>query len=719
MDVSKKKEETAAERSARLDGEERERLYQARYDAMGPLARADEAFSADDYRAAVDLYGSALVGCSEPTERRSVLKRRAYANLKLAERSKELEAPAAATAALVAKARADADAMIEDDANGADGYGLRASISAEDEDALEGAIRDYGRAAMLSTGEDRHDFEESKRAAEDARRSRDARRKTLRKAHEDLKAAADGKFRAKDYAGAVAAYGDALRRAAAPEDQATLRSNRCAASLKIGDNAAALADATAIVGLRPAWAKGHARLGASYRALGGNANAARARAAFAAGLALEPASDELYRGVEDALRVEVGSAASAQLKARGDAAFRDGDAGTAAAAYSLALATDRGNEKLWSNRSAAFAKLGHHKKAFGDARTCVGLQPKWVKGYRRCGDALLSMRNVEHAYWYYAKACALAPSDSGASQARLECLKKLVKEDGLQAVKRRALFKRDAKLKSNAVRIWACSDVHYDHAGAPEWAENLSDTAYQRDCLVLAGDIADTLYGVKLCLQAFRKKFRRVFYVPGNHDLWIRPGLNDDEVAKFPDSIAKFVAMHALCDEIGCEMTPAEVCAGVFVVPTYGWYSPTYDHHDPKPGSVRFDKYAKWPVDHNEAWKIFHAWNEPRIALLHKEPYAKPKSKKQRDLVTFGHFLPRKELPYPGQIHEFAKCAGLAELDTQIRALGAKLHVFGHTHMNTWHTLDGVGYVQNAIGYGCSNSTQFQLVYDGNRVTCH
>ena len=273
----------------------------------------------------------------------------------------------------------------------------------------------------------------------------------------------------------------------------------------------------------------------------------------------------------------------------------------------------------------------------------LALEPKWSKAYRRCADALVSKNNVErrrpgvrterttiapqveHAYWYYAMASSLDARDAGHQTATLDCLKRLVKEDGLQARKRDALFKRDAKLKPSAVRVWACSDVHYDHHGAPEWADALSDTMYQRDSLLLAGDIADTLYGVKLALQTFKRKFRRVFYVPGNHDLWIRPGLNDDEEKKFPDSIAKFLAMHQLCDEIGCEMTPAEVCQGVFVIPMYGWsaarrrkqrglprasparrYSPTYDHHDPKPGNVRFDKFAKWPVDYNEAWKIFH-----------------------------------------------------------------------------------------------------------------
>ena len=137
----------------------------------------------------------------------------------------------------------------------------------------------------------------------------------------------------------------------------------------------------------------------------------------------------------------------------------------------------------------------------------LALEPKWSKAYRRCADALVSKNNVarrrpgvrterttiapqvEHAYWYYAMASSLDARDAGHQTAKLDCLKRLVKEDGLQARKRDALFKRDAKLKPSAVRVWACSDVHYDHHGAPEWADALSDTMYQRDSLLLAGDI--------------------------------------------------------------------------------------------------------------------------------------------------------------------------------------------------------------------------------------
>ena len=60
------------------------------------------------------------------------------------------------------------------------------------------------------------------------------------------------------------------------------------------------------------------------------------------------------------------------MKKVGDDAFRSGDSGTAAACYSLALKRDGQNAKLWSNRSAAFAKLGDPGRAFDDARKVRG-----------------------------------------------------------------------------------------------------------------------------------------------------------------------------------------------------------------------------------------------------------------------------------------------------------------------------------------------------------
>ena len=53
---------------------------------------------------------------------------------------------------------------------------------------------------------------------------------------------------------------------------------------------------------------------------------------------------------------------------------------------------------------------------------------------------------------------------------------------------------------------------------------------------------------IKICLKEFKKRFRRVFFTPGNHDLWIRKDTSDAKI--YPDSIAKLAAMHNVCQEV-------------------------------------------------------------------------------------------------------------------------------------------------------------------------
>ena len=57
------------------------------------------------------------------------------------------------------------------------------------------------------------------------------------------------------------------------------------------------------------------------------------------------------------------------------------------------------------------------------------------------------------------------------------------------------------------------------------WAcrcEALSDSAYKDDVLILAGDISDDQAVLRSTFQLMVRKFKHVFFVPGNHDLWVR-----------------------------------------------------------------------------------------------------------------------------------------------------------------------------------------------------
>ncbi len=54
--------------------------------------------------------------------------------------------------------------------------------------------------------------------------------------------------------------------------------------------------------------------------------------------------------------------------------------------------------------------------------------------------------------------------------------------------------------------------------------QELSETEYSRDVIIIAGDISDSLDVVRATLTALTKRWAHVFFTVGNHDLWVRRG---------------------------------------------------------------------------------------------------------------------------------------------------------------------------------------------------
>ncbi|KNC51561.1 uncharacterized protein AMSG_07461 [Thecamonas trahens ATCC 50062] len=78
--------------------------------------------------------------------------------------------------------------------------------------------------------------------------------------------------------------------------------------------------------------------------------------------------------------------------------FQIGDYESAVGHYTRGIAADGSYHVLYSNRAAAYAKLGEHGKALADAETVIALKPDWPKGYSRKGTALMFLDRPEEAY---------------------------------------------------------------------------------------------------------------------------------------------------------------------------------------------------------------------------------------------------------------------------------------------------------------------------------
>ncbi|HEX8243958.1 MAG TPA: metallophosphoesterase [Longimicrobium sp.] len=233
------------------------------------------------------------------------------------------------------------------------------------------------------------------------------------------------------------------------------------------------------------------------------------------------------------------------------------------------------------------------------------------------------------------------------------------------------------------MRIWAVSDLHADFRENRRLLERIPAGEHQGDALIVAGDVADNLAVVTDVLAMLRARFAEVFFVPGNHELWVR--------ADPRDSVEKFHAVLGACRGVGVRTAPARV-GGAWVVPLFSWYHAGFDvsgEGDEASLEAWSDRYfCRWPAGAERIDRLFAEMNEPVLRA-----YDAP-------VVTFSHFVPRPDLVPPVRWLRFKGLplvAGSQEIEAQLRRAGAAVHVFGHTHIPADQVIDGVRYVQNHL----------------------
>jgi len=369
--------------------------------------------------------------------------------------------------------------------------------------------------------------------------------------------------------------------------------------------------------------------------------------------------------------------------------------------------------EIFSNRAAAYMKLRIWGPAVKDAENALALPGRedWIKGHVRLGAALLAAGRPDEAYPHFAKAKNTIPLDAPDTDPIKRGLKASLILSGCwntpAAEKRRARFWRDAGRPPNKTRVYAISDVHFDHPTADDWVYTISKTRFQEDVLIVAGDCAEHLAKLRLCLKHLKARFRRVFFIPGNHDLWVHTAEENEIV----DSIEKLFKIVKLCDELDVDIFPAAVCQDVYVMPLFSWYSPEFDERDPFPNSAFiFDKFCKWPMDiHNELWRYMMYLNHQFLKLPTKDPWA--------TVITCSHFLPNTDLPFHRSVPGLVKAVGCPALEEQIKKLRSECHVFGHSHCECNMVQDGIRYVQNPLGYKNEHGPEHPLwcVYNQKR----
>jgi len=252
------------------------------------------------------------------------------------------------------------------------------------------------------------------------------------------------------------------------------------------------------------------------------------------------------------------------------------------------------------------------------------------------------------------------------------------------------------------MRVFALSDVHADFPENQLLLAGLS--GYREDALILAGDVSHDVTLLRTTLGMLLERFRYVFFVPGNHELWVSRG-------EYEHSLQKFHAIVSLCESLGVRVAPECIGEGadrVCVVPLFSWYTrpeegedSLYVRRQASGAGVWMDDFRiQWPVGFRPA-QAFHDMNEMRSSAAQEVPR-----------ISFSHFVPRADLMFASaeeslplrpdpraRRFDFSRVAGSTLIEKQIRKLGSRIHIYGHQHRNRHRCCEGIWYVSNCLGY--------------------
>jgi Icc-related predicted phosphoesterase len=235
------------------------------------------------------------------------------------------------------------------------------------------------------------------------------------------------------------------------------------------------------------------------------------------------------------------------------------------------------------------------------------------------------------------------------------------------------------------MRVFALSDVHVDYDVNRQWVGDISRYDFQHDVLLLAGDVSDSLERLRWCVSTLARRFLKVLFVPGNHELWV---IRDDPGWH---SLRKFDEVQATVKDAGAAVDPC-VFGDLSVVPLHAWYDFTFGPPGPDLSGWMDFHACRWPAGYTPSGVTSHFLNLNESAL----------GARNTTLISFSHFLPRVDLmpAYIPQDRRFLyPVLGTHRLEEQIRRMQPRIHVYGHSHVNRMVDIDGIVYVNNAFAY--------------------
>lgn len=260
------------------------------------------------------------------------------------------------------------------------------------------------------------------------------------------------------------------------------------------------------------------------------------------------------------------------------------------------------------------------------------------------------------------------------------------------------------------MRLWATSDLHVGYEANRRAVEALG--GYDDDWLLLAGDTGDTLAQLQSVLDVVTRRFARVIWTPGNHDLWTP--------RQWPDTrrgVAHYERLVEACRAAGV-LTPDDPFVtfpptGHVVAPIFTLYDYSFG-----PAGLTPEQAVAWAAETKvqcadelllspAPYPTRDAWCHARVAET--EARLTAASTEGARLILMGHFPLRPDLAVLPRVPRFTIWCGTTKTAGWHTRFPVDVVVSGHLHMRSTRWRDGVRFEEVSLGYPAQWSPEKRL----------
>lgn len=251
------------------------------------------------------------------------------------------------------------------------------------------------------------------------------------------------------------------------------------------------------------------------------------------------------------------------------------------------------------------------------------------------------------------------------------------------------------------MKLYAISDLHLRYEVTRKALENLAP--HPEDWLIVAGDVGETEQHLRFALSVLRRRFARLFWVPGNHDLWTAPPHPGE-----PRGVPKYNRLVAICRDFGV-LTPEDPFIEwpgpgprATIAPLFLLYDYTF-----RPDDVPVAEAVQWAAEENILCSD--------EVLLHPDPYpsreewcaarcaaAEPRlaaAAARGPVVLVNHWPLKRDLAVLPRVPRFSIWCGTQRTEDWHLRFRAHAVVYGHLHIRATKRRDGVRFEEVSLGY--------------------